>query len=165
MTEEPCGLCQSIERIEASGGDGFAVARTQTGYVSIFYAPYFRGHTVFMARQHVEELHDLDPAVRTLHLDEMARVSEAIVRVHQPRKMNYAALGNNASHLHWSLIPRYHDDPDPKKSPWEDEGFWKAVWDPAGREQYPSADAFDALLGAMEHAGVVIDQRYPPHGQ
>jgi diadenosine tetraphosphate (Ap4A) HIT family hydrolase len=163
MTEDACGLCQSIARIEASGGDGFAVARTQTGYVSIFFAPYFRGHTVFMARQHVEELHDLDPEVRALHVDEMARISEAIVRVHQPRKMNYAALGNNASHLHWSLIPRHHDDPQPTKSPWEIEGFWTAVSDPALRTQYPSAEDFDALLSAMEKAGVVIDQRYEPH--
>src|ERR1700686_11177 len=42
-----CGMCRSIEELEHSGGDGFVVARTQTGYVSIFFAQYFKGHTVF----------------------------------------------------------------------------------------------------------------------
>ncbi|HXA34138.1 MAG TPA: HIT domain-containing protein [Acidimicrobiales bacterium] len=129
--------------------------------MSIFYGQYFKGHTVFMARQHVEELHDLDPDIRALHLDEMARVSEAIFKVHQPRKMNYAALGNNASHLHWSLIPRYKDDAQPTKSPWEDEGFWTAVWDPAGRDNHPSRAYVDELVAEIEAAGVVVEQRFP----
>ena len=97
MADDACGLCQSIAAVERTHqGDGFVVAH-QTGYVSIFYAQYFKGHTVFMARDHVEEPATLDPARRALHLDEMGRVSEAIYNIHQPKKMNYAALGNNAS--------------------------------------------------------------------
>jgi diadenosine tetraphosphate (Ap4A) HIT family hydrolase len=163
MAEDACGLCQSIAAVERDQGDGFVVARTQTGYVSIFYAQYFKGHTVFMARDHVEELHDLDPARRALHLDEMGRVSEAIYNIHQPKKMNYAALGNNASHLHWSLIPRYYEDAFPTKSPWEDEGFWTAVWDPAQRQNYPPLTDVDRLLAEMESAGIVIEQRFQAH--
>jgi diadenosine tetraphosphate (Ap4A) HIT family hydrolase len=156
-----CGLCRSIDELDRSNGDGFVVARTQTGYVSIFFAPYFKGHTVFATGEHVAELHELDSEVRALHLDEMARIAEATFRVHHPRKMNYAVLGNgSAPHLHWSLVPRYPDDPEPTKSPWEDEGFWKAVSDPDAQKNYPSATEFEALLTEMRATGVVIKQEY-----
>ena len=88
-----CGLCRSIEALR-TGGDGYSIARTRTGYVTIFYCQYFKGHTVFMSDRHVTELHQLDPDVRALHLDEMARIAEVIYRIHNPRKLNYALLGN-----------------------------------------------------------------------
>src|SRR5579872_5706824 len=73
-----CPMCRANEAIEASDGDGFVVARTQTGYISIFFAQYFRGHTIFTARDHAGDLHELKPQTRLVHLDEMARIAQGV---------------------------------------------------------------------------------------
>ena len=157
--DDSCAMCQSMDSLEQSGGDGFALARTQTGYVNFFYGQYYKGHTLFLARDHVAELHELAPEVRTLHLEEMARVAEAVFRLNKPRKMNYAALGNIAPHLHWALVPRHADDPHPALSPWEDEGFWAAVKD-VDHKTLPDPDYVAALLAEIRNAGVVVEREF-----
>lgn len=67
-------------------------------------------------RNDVRELYELTVADRRLLMDEIARVSETLVHVFQPDKLNVAALGNIVPQLHVHLVARFATDaswPDP----------------------------------------------------
>lgn len=110
-----CLICQRIAQIETSQNK-FFVQAMKTGYVVMGDHQYYRGYTLFLSKDHVSELHELED--RNLFLSEMAVVAEAVYKAFQPRKLNYELLGNSESHLHWHLIPRYDVDPDPQRPIW-----------------------------------------------
>ncbi len=56
----------------------------------------------------------------------MAFVAEAVFRAFEPRKLNYELLGNSVTHLHWHLVPRYADDPNPQWPIWSNQAFLDA---------------------------------------
>src|SRR4051812_912518 len=124
---DECGQCKAVAQWEAGETNGMVVPRTSTGFVTLLATQYYPGHTVFVSRQHGPEVFDLGDQ-QGAHLREMGGVAEAVCRAFKPRKLNTAALGNQSPHLHWSLIPRYEDDPQPLKSPWEDAAFWEALY-------------------------------------
>ncbi|MBF6599940.1 MAG: HIT family protein [Dehalococcoidia bacterium] len=86
----------------------------------------YRGYTIFLAKRCVPELHELPAPERSLFLDEMATVGEAVHRAFTPRKLNYELLGNGVPHLHWHLVPRYADDPKPQWPIWSNPAFLDA---------------------------------------
>jgi len=155
-----CGQCKMIERWEEGDTGGMVLARTTTGYVTLLTTQYFPGHTVFVSRVHVAELHDLGDK-RTTHLDEMARVSEAVCRTFNPRKLNTAALGNQSPHLHWSIIPRYENDPAPLKSPWEIDAFWAALASGARDDRAVEIERFEGLFSELRKTGITIEREWP----
>jgi diadenosine tetraphosphate (Ap4A) HIT family hydrolase len=156
-----CGQCQAIERWEEGDTEGLVIARTRTGYVTLFANQYFPGHALFVTRRCVSELHELGTE-RSLHLEEMARVAEAIIRAFKPRVLNHAKLGNQAPHLHWSMTPRYPGERDPHKSPWEHPEFWAAL--ERGQRDDPSIVAARFLLLEQElrRAGLEIERSWNP---
>jgi len=59
---------------------------------------------------HVKEMTDLAITDRSALMQAVCKVEQAIRDVMQPHKINLASLGNMVPHLHWHVIPRYHDD-------------------------------------------------------
>lgn len=59
---------------------------------------------------HVSEMTDLTYGEREHLMTLVFAVEEAVRYVMHPDKMNVAALGNMAPHIHWHVIPRYKDD-------------------------------------------------------
>ncbi len=88
------------------------------GYVVLGDFQYWKGYTLFLYKQHIAELHDLEPDLRLRFLKEMSIVAEAVYRAFLPDKLNYELLGNSEPHLHWHLFPRRKDEPDPKQPVW-----------------------------------------------
>jgi diadenosine tetraphosphate (Ap4A) HIT family hydrolase len=82
--------------------------------------PDYPGFCRVILNRHVKEMTDLPPAAR-LHLMQAVFAVEAALReLLHPDKVNLAALGNQAPHLHWHVIPRFADDnhfPDPVWAP------------------------------------------------
>lgn len=115
---DSCLICNRIEMI-ASEKNPYFVAELETGYVVIGDDQFFRGYTLFLCKEHVYELHELDTAFRTRFLNEMAQVSEAVFRAFKPKKLNYELLGNGDPHLHWHLFPRHENDPKPLGPIWD----------------------------------------------
>jgi len=144
---ENCGQCQAIRRWEEDDTDGLVVARTQTGYVVLFGTQYFPGHTLFVSRPCLSELHEFG-SQRAVHLEEMGCVAEAVFRAFEPQSLNYAALGISAPHLHWSLMPRYAGEPEADKTAWQQAGFWAAVQ--SGERADPSIEVQRFKLLAQE---------------
>jgi diadenosine tetraphosphate (Ap4A) HIT family hydrolase len=53
---------------------------------------------------------DLSWPDRTILMNAVWQVEQAVRDVMQPDKVNVASLGNVVPHLHWHVIPRYNDD-------------------------------------------------------
>lgn len=114
---DSCLICDRIAMI-VSGTNPYFVAELETGYVVIGDEQFFRGYTLFLCKEHVHELHELNPDFRARFLVEMAQVSEAVYRAFKPKKLNYELLGNSDPHLHWHLFPRHKNDPRPLGPIW-----------------------------------------------
>lgn len=115
--EPDCLICERIRQIQAQTNPYF-VAELNTGYVVIGDHQFFRGYTLLLCKQHVSELHQLEPGFKVAFLEEMSLVAQAVFESFHPAKLNYELLGNTDSHLHWHLFPRHHDDPLPKLPLW-----------------------------------------------
>lgn len=96
----------------------YFVAELETGFVVIGDYQFFRGYTLFLAKEHRHELHEFDEDFRSRFLVEMSQVAEAVFHAFHPAKLNYELLGNKDSHVHWHLFPRHANDPQPTKPIW-----------------------------------------------
>ncbi len=112
-----CLICERIKLIEY-GKNACFVSELSTGYIVFGDHQFYKGYTLFLSKNHVNELHELDPSTNLQFLKEMSIVAEAVHKLFRPRKLNYELLGNKDSHLHWHLFPRYLDDPDINRPVW-----------------------------------------------
>lgn len=100
----------------------------------------FPGFCRVVWNAHVAEMSDLSAVERERLLavvDAVERVVRAAVR---PDKINLASLGNLVPHLHWHVIPRWHDDshfPAP---------IWAAAVRPPPSRIPPASTALAAAL-------------------
>lgn len=104
-----CLICERIELIKQGKNPHF-VKELETGYVVIGDGQYFKGYTLFLAKEHVTELHQLEYETKIKFLEEMSIVQEAVAKAFQAEKMNIELLGNGDAHVHWHLFPRKAGD-------------------------------------------------------
>lgn len=104
-----CEMCRRISLIK-KGENPFFVAEMKTGYVVIGDSQKFRGYTLFLHKEHKEELYELAEEPKKEFLMEMSIVAEAVAKAFRPDKLNYELLGNSIRHLHWHIFPRYKND-------------------------------------------------------
>lgn len=114
--ENDCRICLRIVQIKEDNNPYF-VKELNTGYVVLGDFQFYKGYSLFLSKTHVDELHKLG-ASRMQYLEEMAIVAEAVYSLFKPNKLNYELLGNIDRHLHWHIIPRYTDDPNPNSPIW-----------------------------------------------
>ena len=126
---EDCGLCKRIEQIKAGKHQRF-VAEMPSGYVVLLDNQSHRGITLLLSKVCVRELHLLTPGERTSFLEDMSIVAHAVERAFGAAKMNYELLGNSEPHLHWWLVPRYADEPNPTFPIWSNPDFIRAYEQP-----------------------------------
>ena len=104
-----CLICERIELIKQGRNPHF-VKELETGYVVIGDGQYFKGYTLFLAKEHVTELHQMQYETKIKFLEEMSIVQEAVAKAFQAEKMNIELLGNGDAHVHWHLFPRKTGD-------------------------------------------------------
>lgn len=104
-----CLICDRISMIQNNENPYF-VKEMKTGYVVLGDHQYFKGYTIFLCKEHITELFQLDSQIRSQYLKEMTFVAEAVSKAFGADKMNYELLGNGDSHLHWHLFPRVDGD-------------------------------------------------------
>ncbi len=119
-TQNDCLICERIKLIK-QGRNPYFVAELKTGYVVMGDYQFFRGYTLFLCKEHKNELHELPTAFRRQYLWEMSQVAEAIYRAFHPKKLNYELLGNTDMHIHWHIFPRHSNDPLPRRTVWNIE--------------------------------------------
>lgn len=92
--------------------------------------PDYPGFSRVIWGAHVREMSQLDAPDRE-HLWQVVHVVETALRdILVPDKINLASLGNVVPHLHWHVIPRWHDDRTFPNPVW---GHQRALPDPAER--------------------------------
>ncbi len=104
-----CIVCDRIQMIKDNNNPYF-VKELETGYVVLGDNQHFKGYTLFLYKEHIKEVYELDEEIRIKHLNEMSLVAKAVENAFGADKMNYESLGNGASHLHWHIFPRRYGD-------------------------------------------------------
>ncbi|MGN0485612.1 MAG: HIT family protein [Acutalibacteraceae bacterium] len=104
-----CDMCKVIEQIK-KGENPWFVREMETGYVILGWNQHFYGYSLFICKQHVVELFDLEPDFRTKYMQEMIVVAQAVKNAFDADKINYECLGNGDVHLHWHIFPRKSGD-------------------------------------------------------
>jgi diadenosine tetraphosphate (Ap4A) HIT family hydrolase len=103
------------------------------------------GWCVLVVREHVEHMDEMDASRQQRVFAEVARVARALRQHFGPVRINYECLGNQVHHVHWHVIPRYANDPDPKNAIWG----WPAeqlAGRMSGEERNRLASALKSLL-------------------
>ena len=112
-----CPACARLERI-ARGADPEFVATLSECQVVLADEQLYRGYCILFLRDHVEHLADLPFDRQQRVWDDVARVAAAVRKTVEPVRLNYACLGNLTTHVHWHVIPRHADDPEPLHPIW-----------------------------------------------
>ena len=129
-----CLICERIELIKQGKNPHF-VKELETGYVVIGDGQYFKGYTLFLAKEHVTELHQMEYETKIKFLEEMSIVQEAVAKAFQAEKMNIELLGNGDAHVHWHLFPRKAGDM--KGYAHNGRGpVWWVPWEEMSSEEY-----------------------------
>ena len=104
-----CLICDRINMIK-DGTNPYFVKELETGYVVLGDNQHFKGYAIFLFKEHMTELFQLEYYIKMKFLEEMSIVAEAVSKAFGAEKMNYELLGNGDSHLHWHLFPRKDGD-------------------------------------------------------
>ena len=83
----------------------------RSGFAVIGDRQFLPGYCLLLASPKVEHLSDLPFAQRSVYLQDMGLLGEAIMRVCRPLRINYEILGNYDHYLHTHLFPRYDWEP------------------------------------------------------
>lgn len=127
----PCLLCTPhAERL--------LVRQPAWRVIGVDHEPY-AGYCRVVWNDHVAEMSDLAVADRSALMDVVFTVEAVLREQLQPAKINLASLGNQMPHLHWHVIPRWHDDPT----------FPAAVWAPPQRPAAARAADWSAIERAL----------------
>ena len=142
-----CLICERIELIKQGKNPHF-VKELETGYVVIGDGQYFKGYTLFLAKEHVTELHQMEYETKIKFLEEMSIVQEAVAKAFQDEKMNIELLGNGDAHVHWHLFPRkagdMHGYGHNGRGP-----VWWVPWEEMSSEEYQPKES--DLLQLVNH--------------
>lgn len=105
MSENNCELCGS------PGGEVlWSDERCRVVRVAGYEGTAFPGFCRVIWQSHAAEMSDLTEH-EARHLMRIVQAVERTLRqLLTPDKINLASLGNSVPHLHWHVIPRWHDD-------------------------------------------------------
>jgi diadenosine tetraphosphate (Ap4A) HIT family hydrolase len=110
------------ERIAAAraGTNPTVICRMSSGWAVLCDVQFLRGYTILLADPIVASINDLDHQQRSIYLNDMALIGDALLEVTDAYRINYAVLGNTDPCLHAHIVPRYMTEPEEfrKLPPW-----------------------------------------------
>jgi len=106
-----CEICNRIELIKQKK-EKYFIKEYTTGYLSLFDNQAYEGYCLFIYKQHIEEMWQ----IQDWYFTELQDIAFKIRNLYNPLRMNYAILGNGCSHLHTHIIPNNI----PNKTIWHD---------------------------------------------
>ena len=146
---EDCGICKRIEQIK-QGRHERLVAELGSGYAVLLDNQAHQGITLFLSKVCARELHELEPPFRAAFLEDMTTVARAVESAFGAAKMNYELLGNSEPHLHWWLVPRYADEPNPRFPIWSNAAFIDAYNNAMPDDPAQVRDSIERLRVALD---------------
>jgi diadenosine tetraphosphate (Ap4A) HIT family hydrolase len=117
VQNESCLICDRVS-LSKRGENPFFIHEFKHSIFIVGDHQFHKGYSLLLLKEHVRELHELEPSVQTVLFQELMTAARALVATFQPWKMNYACYGNAEPHIHWHLFPRYDSEPDHTNNPW-----------------------------------------------
>ncbi|MBX3301228.1 MAG: HIT family protein [Nitrospira sp.] len=108
---------------------------------------FFPGWTVVVFQRHATELFHLTPAERSRLIEEVNHVAKTLAEIYHAKKINYELLGNQLPHVHWHVIPRLANDPDPL------EPVWRVSHKPIALTELALQETIDHLASPLRMTG------------
>jgi diadenosine tetraphosphate (Ap4A) HIT family hydrolase len=132
-----------------AGREPRVIARLFSGWAVFGERQFLRGYSLLLPDPVVPSLNALGAHERTLFLQDLARLGDALLKVTGAERINYAILGNLEPALHAHVFPRYADEPAQLRTAHP----WAYDWEAALAE---------ALLKELSRMGVTKPMRFDP---
>ena len=115
-----CEFCQVIEKKDSAKSSVLTgpIIKLSSSIAVLFKNQSYKGRFVVIYNEHVDDFSDLSENERIQFTNDMIKIANAVKKVFNPDRMNYATLGNVIPHLHWHVIPRYKTDSNLGTPPW-----------------------------------------------
>jgi len=141
------------------GKEPRVVARLTSGWVIFGERQFVRGYVLLLPDPVVPALNALGAQERGQFLLDMARLGDALLKVTDALRINYAILGNLEPALHAHVIPRYATEPEALRTahPWAHNWQTAPLFD---RTEF--APLSEALRRELTRMGVARAMRYDP---
>jgi diadenosine tetraphosphate (Ap4A) HIT family hydrolase len=103
----------AIHRLVAAAraGDESVIARMPSGWAVMGQRQVLRGYCLLLPDPIVSDLNAFAPEARDRFMCDLGRLGDAVIRVTQALRINYAIFGNLEPALHAHVHPRYADEP------------------------------------------------------
>jgi diadenosine tetraphosphate (Ap4A) HIT family hydrolase len=144
--EESCPACLRV-RAALEGKEPWLVAVLPHSVLVLGDHQAYPGYAVLLSRDHVKELHHLDPGSFAGFTQDLRRASQAVESATRCWKLNLASLGNVLPHLHVHLFPRTATDERRFEHPWAQADRFHDAGTPQERQAWQSR-----LRSALEAA-------------
>ncbi|HTB66793.1 MAG TPA: HIT domain-containing protein [Steroidobacteraceae bacterium] len=156
--ENPTAIHQQVVAAR-EGKDPRVVARLFCGWVVFGERQFVRGYVLLLPDPVVPTLNALGAKERGQFLLDMARLGDALLKVTNALRINYAILGNLEPALHAHVIPRYAEEPEALRTahPWAHDWQAAPLFD---RGEYAALS--EALRRELTRMGVTKPMRYDP---
>ncbi|HUK02877.1 MAG TPA: hypothetical protein VLW26_11405 [Steroidobacteraceae bacterium] len=135
------------------------VARLYSGWVVLGERQFVRGYALLLPDPVVPTLNALGTKERTQFLIDATRVGDALLKVTNAVRINYAVFGNQEPALHAHIVPRYTDEPEALRAqhPWAYDWSTAPLFDRAAH-----GELAEQLRRELTRLGVTKPMRYDP---
>jgi diadenosine tetraphosphate (Ap4A) HIT family hydrolase len=141
------------------GKEPRVAAKLTSGWVLFGERQFVRGYVLLLPDPVVPSLNALGAQERSQFMVDMARLGDALLKVTNALRSNYAILGNVEPALHAHVIPRYADEPEAQRLAHP----WTYDWDAAPLfDRADQATLGDALRRELTRMGAARPMRYDP---
>jgi diadenosine tetraphosphate (Ap4A) HIT family hydrolase len=102
------------KRVELAraGKNPTVICRVQSGWVVSGDSQHLPGYALLLSDPVVSSLNDMTTKPRSIFLEEMACIGDALLRCTDGYRVNYEILGNRDPALHVHIFPRYMSEPE-----------------------------------------------------
>lgn len=109
MKDQNCAYCQREKKPELYQAFGYYVLDLKVSSLYVFKEQSHLGRCIVAYKDHVSEIVDLTEEERSLFIEDVNNVANAIHKAFNPDKINYGFYGDTGKHLHCHLCPKYKD--------------------------------------------------------
>jgi diadenosine tetraphosphate (Ap4A) HIT family hydrolase len=103
-----------------AGTNPAVICQIPSGWAVLGDMQFLRGYIIHLADPLVASLNEFGLEKRSIFLEDMARIGDALKEVTGAYRINYFIAGNSDPYLHAHIVPRYLTEPEQyrKGLPW-----------------------------------------------
>ena len=156
---EPETIIHAQVAAAREGREPRVVTRLYSGWVLFGERQFVHGYMLLFPDPVVRTLNTLGAQERGQFLSDMARVGDALLKVTNAARINYAIFGNQEPALHAHIMPRYMNEPEAQRA----EHPWAYDWSVAPPfDRTTCNDLAEALRHELTRMGITKAMRYYP---